>query len=434
MRKILVGLVLTVVVSFYVFPISFTFLPNAINSKILVGVFGIFAFILNGIRKNGIYFSEPTIVGAVMASLFSVWCLYSITGTSNYNTIYADYIVSYATWLAGAYGVYAALSLEYEKVDLEIITRYLALVGVFQCVTAVLIDNYGGFQSFVDRWMDLDQDFLHRGNRMYGIGAALDPGGIRFAVILVMIAHQFSTNLNVRNNSLYQTSDLVAFATITIIGSVISRTTTIGAGLGIAYIIIALFRMRRGGFVTLRMIRRFFWFILVMVGITVAAVYFYRSSATFKEYLRFGFEAFFNWVETGEFRTDSTDVLMERMWIWPTDLHTWIFGRGTFGIYENNTDIGYCNFTLYCGLVGMVIFSIFFLYCHLVQNRKYKEFLITSWLLIALTFIVWVKVTTDIFFIDALLFCAVGDYEDAPEPDESHLPKAMQLYNTDRNT
>ncbi len=415
MRKILVGLILTVVVSFYVFPISFTFLPHAVNSKILVGVFGIFAFLLDGTRKNGLYFSQYTIFGAVLAGTFSIWCLFSITNTSNYNTIYADYIVSYATWLAGAYGAYSALRLEYEKVDLEIITRYLALVGVFQCITAVLIDNFESIQSFVDRYMDLEQDFLHRGHRMYGIGAALDPGGIRFATILVMIAHQFATSINVRNNSLYQTSDLVAFAIITIIGSVISRTTSVGAALGIGYIIIALFRMRKGGFVTIKMVQRFFWFILVMIGIIVAAVYFYRSSETFKEYLRFGFEAFFNWVETGEFRTDSTDVLMGRMWIWPGDLHTWVFGQGTFGIYENNTDIGYCNFTLYCGLIGMLIFSIFFLYCHFSMTKKFHEFTFTAWLLTALTFIVWVKVTTDIFFIDALLFCCVGDFEDDPE-------------------
>ena len=411
MRRFLVGLFLTVVVSFYVFPFSFTFLPQSINSKILVAVFGVLAFIFDGIKKNGVYFSQYTIFGAVLASAFSIWCLICITNTSNYNTIYADYIVSYATWLAGAYGVYALLRLEYGKVDLEIITRYLALVGVYQCVTAVMIDNIPPFQGLVDRYIELKQDFLHRGHRMYGIGAALDPAGIRFATILVMIAHQFSTNPNVRNNSLYQTTDLVAFAIITIIGSVISRTTTIGAVLGIGYIIIALFRMRKGGFVTVRMVQRFFWFILVMTGIIVAAIYFYQNSATFKEYLRFGFEAFFNWVETGEFTTNSTEVL-ETMWVWPSDLHTWIFGRGTFGIYENGTDIGYCNFTLYCGLVGMIIFSIYFLYCHFAMAKKYREFTLTACLLTAITFIVWIKVTTDIFFVDALLFCAVGDFEE----------------------
>lgn len=430
-KRVLIIFALTLVMSAFVFPISFTFLPHAINSKIMLGVFGIFAFIFNGIKNKGIYFSEYTVFGAVFAGIFSVWCLSSITNTSNYNTIYADYIVSYATWLAGAYGVYAALSLAYEKVDLEIITRYLALAGVFQCIMAVLIDNYDFIQSIVDRFMDDKQDFYKRGHRLYGIGAALDPGGIRFSVILVMIAHQFSTNMNVRNNSVYQATDLVAFAIITIIGSVISRTTTIGAGLGIAYIIIALFRMRKGGFVTTRMVRRFFWFILVMIGIICAAIYFYRTSATFKEYLRFGFEAFFNWVETGEFRTNSTDILMERMWIWPQDLRTWVFGQGTFGIMENNTDIGYCNFTLYCGLVGMLIFSIFFLYCHFSMTKKFREFTFTAWLLTAITFIVWIKVTTDIFFIDALLFCAVGDYvgeEDGTLNDPSSVvSKSIEL-------
>ena len=137
----------------------------------------------------------------------------------------------------------------------------------------------------------------------------------------------------------------------------------------------------------------------------------YNSSPTVREYLRFGFEAFFNWVETGEFTTNSTEVL-ETMWVWPSDLHTWIFGRGTFGIYENGTDIGYCNFTLYCGLVGMIIFSIYFLYCHFAMAKKYREFTLTACLLTAITFIVWIKVTTDIFFVDALLFCAVGDFEE----------------------
>ncbi len=397
--------------SAFLFPISFTFLPQGINSKILVGVFGIVALVYDSIRKRQMTLSEPTIFAGLIAALFSVWCLYSVTASSSYDTVYAEYIVSFVTWMISAYGVCAALRIHYEEVDLEILTRYLLLAGVFQCVTAVIIDNNASFASFVDRFMDQGQDFYKRGNRLYGIGAALDPAGIRFSVILIMAAHLFSTNPNVRSHSIYQATILIAFAIITVIGSVISRTTTLGASLSIIYITITLFRMRKGGFVTIRMVQIFFWFIIVMTGIIAVVIHFYRSSDTFHEYLRFGFEAFFNWVETGEFTTNSTEVL-ETMWVWPTDLHTWIFGRGTFGVFDNNTDIGYCNFTLYCGLVGMVIFSLFFLYCHLVQNRKFKNFQITSWLLVALTFIVWVKVTTDIFFIDALLFCIVGDYDE----------------------
>lgn len=407
-KRILIIFALTLVMSAFVFPISFTFLPQAINSKILLGVFGILALVYDSICKHQLTLSEPTLFAGLFAALFSVWCLYAVTASNTYDTIYAEYIVSFFTWMISAYGVCAALRVFHEEVDLEIITRYLLLAGVFQCITAVLIDNNSGFASFVDRFMDQGQDFYKRGHRLYGIGAALDPAGIRFSVILVMAAHQFSTNSNVRGHSLYQASLLVGFAIITIIGAVISRTTVIGASLSLVYIIIALFRMRKGGFVTTRMVQIFFWFIIVMTCIIGAVIYFYRTSDTFHGYLRFGFEGFFNWVETGEFTTSSTDVL-ETMWVWPEDLHTWIFGRGTFGVFDNNTDIGYCNFTLYCGLVGMVLFSLFFIYCHLVQRRKYKEFGIISILLIILTFAIWVKVTTDIFFIDALLFCAVGD-------------------------
>ena len=419
MWKIIKVLILTVVVSFYLFPFSFPFLPNAINSKILVAVFGIVAFTYDSIRRHGMYFSEPTLFSGLMAAIFSVWCLFCITLANTYTTDYADYLISYLTWMFGAYGVFSILRLSYEKVDLEILVRYLALVGVFQCVLAVMIDNLSIVERLVD-YVFADAGYYREHDRMYGLGAALDPAGVRFSVILIMIAHQFSTCPNVRNSSLYQATDLIAFAIITIIGAVISRTTVVGAGLGMAYIVITLIRMRKGGFITTRMVQAFFWFFVVMAGIIGAAIYFYRVSDTFQGYLRFGFEAFFNWVETGEFTTSSTDIL-ETMWVWPTDTRTWLIGRGVFGVFETDSDIGYCNFIALCGLIGMVIFSIFFLYCHIVQNRKFRMFGLTSILLIALTFIIWMKVATDIFFIDALLFCIVGDYDLEEEADATPI-------------
>lgn len=429
MWRVVKVLLLTVAVSCFVFPFSFPFLPEAVNTKIMMAAFGIVAFTYDSIRRHGMYFSEPTLFSGLLAAIFSVWCLFCITLANTYTTVYADYLVSYLTWMFGAYGVYSVLRSGYEKVDLEILIRYLALVGVFQCVLAVLIDNISTVEHLVD-YIFKGGDYYRRNNRMYGLGAALDPAGVRFSVILVMIAHQFSTCQNVRNSSLYQATDLIAFAIITIIGAVISRTTVLGAGLGMVYIIITLIRMRKGGFITTRMVQAFFWFFIVMAGIIGAAVYFYQHSVTFQGYLRFGFEAFFNWAETGEFSTSSTDIL-ETMWVWPTDTRTWIIGRGVFGVFETNSDIGYCNFIALCGLIGMVIFSIYFIYCHLVQNRKFRMFGLTSILLIALTFIIWMKVATDIFFIDALLFCIVGDYETEAEeadavpilPSDIGLPK-----------
>ena len=47
-----------------------------------------------------------------------------------------------------------------------------------------------------------------------------------------------------------------------------------------------------------------------------------------------------------------------------------------------------------------------------MQIKKFRDFGIPAVLLVVLTFVIWVKVTTDIFFIDALLFCILGDYEE----------------------
>lgn len=422
MRKLFVGAFLMLMVSFYLFPIKFPILPTeTFNTKNLMAGFGLLAFIYDSVRKRAMLFSRYTLISAVLAALFSVWCLYSITSANTYQMDYATYIFSFIIWLCGAYGVYFLLRAYHDEVDIKILTRYLAMVGVFQCIIAVLIDNVGAVSSFVDRIMYVPGDYYREHHRMFGLGAALDPGGIRFSVIQIMIAHDFSTNPSVRNNRLYQATDLIAFAIILIIGCVISRTTLVGSLLGIAYIIRSLIRMRRGGFITVGMVQSFFWFFLVVAGIVFFAVYFYVHSDTFQQYLRYGFEAFFNWAETGDLSTGSTDVL-ETMWIWPDDTHTWLFGRGTYGVFENDTDIGFCNFTFYCGLIGLTTFSIFFLYCHFAMVNKFRDFSITALLLVALTFIVWLKVTTDIFFIDALLFCIAGDYEDEEvEQDESTM-------------
>ena len=383
------------VTSFYLFPISFTFLPYALNSKILVGVFGIAAFLFDSITKRAGEVSRSTVGATLLAAVFSVWCLYSVTVAGTYEMDYASYIVSFFTWMAGAYGVYAALRIGYGEVNIGLLIRYLAIVGVFQCISAVLIDNNPAFSDLVDRVV-AGNEYYREHRRMYGIGAALDPAGIRFSVILVMIAHQFSTDPAVHARGLYQATDLIAFTIITIIGVVISRTTMVGASLGLAYMVLSLVRLRQGGFITLRMMRIFIVFLLVFVLLILLGIYLFRTNATFEGYLRFGFE-------------------LSKMWVWPTDTRTWIIGRGTYGVFENDTDIGYCNFIFYCGMIGLTLFSIFFLYVHLTLNRKYRKFGITSLLLVALTFIIWLKVTTDLFFIDALLLCIPGNWEEEEE-------------------
>lgn len=408
MGKFFGALFTAVVLSFYVFPVSFTFLPEALNSKMIVAGWGLGVFCWRSFRQHSVEISRIVLISGLLASIFSLWCLIAVTLAETYDMEYVSYIKSFLTWVLGAYGALAVMKFCTGKDDLFTLTKYLAIVSVAQCLLALLIDNVGAISSVVDSIFRFGQDFYKRGNRLYGIGCALDVAGVRFSAILLLIAHQIATNHKVGEKTVSISTFLTAFLIVSVIGAMISRTTMIGIALGLAYMALANMAVGRGGYVTSRQVRIFIVSFVILTIAIVLGTYLYESNREFHENLRFGFEGFFNWVETGEFRTGSTDHL-ETMWVWPDNRRTWLIGEGIVGVFKTNSDIGYVNFIFYCGLVGLVIYSIYYIYNHLCLNEKYDRFALLSILLVALTFIIWAKVQTDIFFIDALLFCAAGD-------------------------
>ncbi len=422
MRKILAVALMVIIVDAFYFDVAFRFLPS-VNTKMMLAVVGIFAFVFKSIREGKPQISRRVFISAILAVTFSLWCYLSIVINGSYERTFVTYFVSFATWLGGAYGVYSLLKARYERIDLMLITYYLALVCVSQCGIALLIDNLPFFRSFVNTTFAQASDMYEQGGRLYGIGCALDPAGVRFSAVQVLIAHQLAKEERVRRDVKKSTFLFVSFLVITIIGSMISRTTIVGTALGLAYIVFTNFEIHRGGFVSKLQVNS----TLLMLGTIGAAVfvsvYLYNSNPNFHENLRFGFEGFFNWIETGEFRTGSTDHL-RTMWVWPTTRRGWIIGEGRVGVFQTNSDIGYCNYIIYCGLIGFTIYSAYYIFNHLSLTGKFRNFTLTALLLVAVTFIVWSKVTTDIFLVDALLFCMDDDIplpaaDDAPEEVEA---------------
>ena len=286
---------------------------------------------------------------------------------------------------------------------MENMTLFLSLVCVIQCILAIIIDNNPSVQQFVDHYFIQGQVFLQRVHRIYGIGANLDPAGVRFSVVLLLMGHQMSSGGKTIDSFWLSFYYFAAYAIIVIIGSVISRTTWVGAIMGILYMTVSYFKIHRG-FISKQQTR--FWFLLggIVLTTVVISMWFYNHNPDFRQNLRFGFEGFFNWAETGVFRTDSTDKLNLTMWVWPSDTRSWIIGTGLFDNWIYGTDIGYCRYTLYCGIIGLIIFSIFFIFNGFSVARLFPGTNILALFLIALTFIIWLKVSTDIFFVYALLF------------------------------
>lgn len=391
------------VTSFYFFPIGFSFLPGAVNTKMVLAVLGLALFGLKCIQEREVKVDRGLCVALVLATLFSLISYLSTDINQTQDYAYATYFVSLSVWLGAAFAVGAAVRAVHGEFTFRLLTFYLAAVCVVQCVVAVGMDTLPTFQLFIDQNVQQGQEFFKEVDRLYGIGAALDPAGVRFSLVLVMIVALLCADPATRKSKRDILFLLVSFFVIAIIGNVISRTTILGLACASVYFILASGLFRK--IVYYDSVRLGLWFgamLLVAVAITS---YLYQTNEEFYGHMRFAFEGFFNWVEHGTWRTDSTDKLNQVMWIWPEDLRTWIIGSGLFDGFIYHTDIGYCRFILYCGLTGFSLFAFFFVYLAYLFSTLNPQYWLLFICLLALTFLIWIKVATDIFQLYALFFC-----------------------------
>lgn len=402
-RKVITTLCIGLLASFFFYPVSFTFYP-ALNTKEMMAVLGLAVFVIRSVR-GGERISRDAVVSTLIAAAFSLFCYFVEVHFDTDDGSYSTYIASFFVWLFGAYAVCFFLRLNHEVVSLRLITHYLGAVGVVQCLLSQLIRYSVVFQRIVDGIFVQGQEFLHEVNRLYGIGASLDSGGVRFAITLLLLAFFIVELGRERGHRLEFWLLILEFVGITVFGNMIARTTTVGAVLGLVYIAVELF-IHNGVELKKSVIRSTASGLLVLAAAVLLVVGAYENSSDFNFQLRFAFEGFFNWVETGTFRTDSLDKMNSMMWIWPEDTKTWLIGSGKFDNWAYGTDIGYCRFVLYCGLIGFSIFALLFVYNAYVFSRKFDGVRMLSLFLLALSFAIWIKVSTDIFQIYALLICA----------------------------
>lgn len=392
-----------VIVSLFYFSFGLTFLPSNINTKMILAAVGVLLASYHAVKNRAIRISKPMLGAISIVVLFSLVCYVAVDYNHTTDYSYATYFISFAVWVFSAYTVCTVIVLGHGKVNITLLTLYLAASCFTQCVFAILIDNIPSFQLWVDTYIDQGQEFLVEVNRLYGIGASLDNAGVRFSIATIMIAAVLCKDKDVRNNQNQLILIILGYFVIIVVGNMISRTTSIGASLSLIYLIF------NTGMFRLVIKRDYFRFHLIFGGILLLVIlittFLYQTDIIFHEQFRFAFEGFFNWIEEGEWRTGSTDKLNEHMWIWPNNLETWIIGTGLFENWIYGTDIGYCRLILYCGLAGFTVFMLFFIYHAIIFGSKYRQYWDMFLLFLILTFIVWIKVSTDIFIIYALFYC-----------------------------
>lgn len=394
-----------IALSCFFFSFSFTFLPS-VNTKMASAVVGLVIVGMYIVRTRRYSIPEEYVVSGFIAVLYSIFNLIAIEFNDTFDYSYANYITTYFVWVFGAITPIAMIRLMHGKATLKLLTMYLSIISAFQCVIAIVIDKNDFVKSLVDSFVFQEDNFFNEINRLYGIGAALDPAGTRFSIVLVMIGFVLVLDDKIKKSKGQTALLLICYGIIVTLGNMVSRTTTVGAALSILPFILhsGLHRLtiRRENILSYRL------FALLGILGTVLMIYLYNTDPFFYEQLRYGFEGFFNWAETGEWTTGSTEKLNSVMWIWPHDLHGWLIGYGRFGLFDFSTDIGYCRLILYSGIIGFAIFCSLFFYCAFFFARKYRRYKYMFVVLLVMSFVIWIKVATDLFLIYAL-FLAFDD-------------------------
>lgn len=403
-----------ILVSLQLYSFPFTFMPS-LNTKMILAPLGVLLFAYDAIKKQEIIFSK-SLWGAIgLATLFSLICYFATDYNGWDDFSYANYIASMLTWLFSAYTSVWFIRLRHGTVNLRLLTTYLAVISAFHSVFALVIDRNESIKAIVDSIQYWQEDFMDQIGRIYSLGVALDPAGVRFSIVLVLIA-TIVKHEKVRQNSLHLAILLLCFILIIGLGNIISRTTTVGAvfalfilfsSTGIHQLVVRAHSVKMMTYLAIGL--------LILVPISV---YLYQTDESFYNNFRFAFEGFFNWAERGEWTTASTEKLDNTMWIWPTDFKTWMIGTGRFGDFAFGTDIGYCRFILYCGLIGFSVLTFYMLYHPLVLYRRFRRYSLMFLALAVMQFVIWVKVATDIFLIYALIYWISREDEEADWTEE----------------
>ena len=425
MFKALMTILMGIMVSFYFFPIEFTFLPG-VNTKMAMAGFGLVVLAVQMALHRKPYVDEGIFRFSVIAIVISLIGFVAVTYNETHDYTYATYIVSMWVWLSGAYVVITLMRALHGYVSVELVCNYLIAVCTAQCISALMIDSMPAFKTFVDTYVSgfgfVDTSQISHGKRMYGIGAGLDVAGLRFSAVLCCIAYITSRIASTTRKN-YIWIYLVCFVIIGLVGNMIARTTTVGVGLALVYWVCVLFRSESRH----DNIYLWKWLVGIIIVALLIIVPLYNANSTFKTNTRFAFEGFFSLVEKGRWEVRSNEILLN-MYVFPDNLKTWLIGDGyienpiktdpyytgeVIGGYYMGTDVGYLRFIFYFGVFGLLAFITFFITITRNCIKQFPSQRALFVLILAVNLIGWFKVSTDIFlaFAPFLLICREEDCE-----------------------
>lgn len=424
------AIILTILTSLFFFPFNSSLLPS-VNTKLALSIVGLLLLGFQGFKIRGGQLNRTLTSVSLWALAVSVVGVISVIVNNTTDFTFATYLISVWVWLAASYVVLKTIYFFYGKVNLRIVANFLIAVCVLQCIISQLTDNNETIATWVKSFVVSEGFMGIPKGRLYGIGCALDVAGLKFCTVLILLSYFAAKPSGKINKYLESSIYIFSFAIIAIFGSMIARTTAVGIGIAITLWFIYPFIYKDKSDYNI-FCKSFFFLLLIFIPV---GIYLYRTNPGFHTNLRFGFEGLFSLVEQGEWNVRSNDMMMS-MWVWPDNLKTWIIGDGYFNSPRLNpfyvgpdfidfymgTDLGYCRYIFYFGLVGLLTFICFFTNCAYQCSRNMPHYTILFWAILAINLIGWCKVSSDIFPIFALLLWI------NPAEDKISLSSSLSLH------
>lgn len=417
-----ISIFLTIIAtSMFYFPFVLNIFPN-VNSKMILAAIGLIILFLNLAKGKSAKFNKDFLTISIYSLGICLASFLSMTINNTPDNSYLTYIVSMWVWTGAAYFVTRMIKKVHHSISIELVCYYLISVCIIQCIIAVIIESSPNIRHFVDGILGGELYMSTGGGRMHGIGCALDVAGSRFAAILVIIAYLIPKSYQHTQHKYRVIFLILAFIIISIIGSMIGRTTVIGTLLGSLYIIYILI-FKDGIFNGEK--TQFMSYVSCIITIMIILVtILYNTEPQWKEQIRFGFEGFFSLAEKGRWEVHSNDILMNS-YIFPDNIKSWILGEGfiattnidpyytgvTYPGFYKGTDVGYCRFIFYFGLIGLTAFLLFLAKVCKVCIRRFTNYRVMFMGILLLNLIIWLKVSTDLFLVFAPFLCISQEEE-----------------------
>ena len=405
-----------ILTSFYYFPIEFTFLPG-VNTKMAMAGFGLIVLLIQLARQRMPQIDDGVFKLSLIALTVSFLGFVSVAYNETYDYTYATYIVSMWVWLSGAYVVVTFMRALHGYISVELVCNYLVMICAAQCISALIMDFVPSFKEIIDTYVSgygyVETSNMTKGDRLYGIGAGLDVGGLKFSASLVVIAYILINTVKNKSFSL-ACMYFIAFTLITVAGNMIARTTTVGVILALSYWLYVYLKRKRK-IKSPYFIIRWLTIVLLLVVAVFVIVHFYNTNDDFRANIKFAFEGFFSLWNDGEWYVSSNENL-KNMYVFPESIQTWLIGDGymenprvtdpyytgkVYSGYYMGTDVGYLRFIFYFGISGLITFMYFFVVLTRRCMSKFPAYKIMFLFLLFVNLMGWFKVSTDIFMIFA---------------------------------